>query len=38
MLREFKPKRNEPEGVEPHEIAVLFERGEFRKALVVQQL
>ena len=34
MLREFKPKRNEPEGVEPHEIAVLFERGEFRKALV----
>ena len=33
MLREFKPKRNEPGRIEPHEIAALFEKGEFRKAL-----
>ena len=33
MLREFKLKRNEPDRIEPHEIAALFEKGEFRKAL-----
>ena len=33
MLREFKPKRNEPNDIEPHEVAALFERGEFKKAL-----
>ena len=33
MLREFKPKRDDPDGIEPHEIAALFEKGEFRKAL-----
>ena len=33
MLREFKPKSKEPDDIEPHDIAALFERGEFRKAL-----
>ena len=33
MLREFKPKRKEPDRIEPHELAALFEKGEFRKAL-----
>lgn len=33
MLREFKPKRNERDGIEPREIAAMFEKGEFRKAL-----
>ena len=33
MLREFKPKRHEPGRIEPHELAALFEKGEFRKAL-----
>ena len=33
MLREFKPKRKEPARIESHEIAALFEKGEFRKAL-----
>lgn len=33
MLREFKPKKNEPTRIEPHEIAALFEKGEFKKAL-----
>ena len=33
MLREFKPKRNERNDIEPHEIAALFEKGEFKKAL-----
>ena len=33
MLREFKPKRNERDDIETHEIAALFETGEFRKAL-----
>ncbi len=33
MLREFKPKRNEPSRIKPYEIAALFEKGEFRKAL-----
>ena len=33
MLKEFRPKGNEPDRIEPHEIAALFEKGEFRKAL-----
>lgn len=33
MLKEFRPKGNEPHRIEPHEIAALFEKGEFRKAL-----
>ena len=33
MLREFRPKRQERDDIEPHEIAALFEKGEFRKAL-----
>ncbi len=33
MLREFKPKRHEPGRIEPHELAALFEKGEFRKPL-----
>ena len=33
MLREFKPKRQEPDDIEPHEIGALFEKGEFKKAL-----
>ena len=33
MLREFKPNRNERDDIEPHEIAALLEKGEFKKAL-----
>lgn len=33
MLREFKPKRQERDVIEPHEIGALFEKGEFRKAI-----
>ena len=33
VLREFKPKREERDAIEPHEIGALFEKGEFRKAL-----
>ena len=32
MLREFKPKKEERDDIEPHEIGALFEKGEFRKA------
>ena len=33
VLREFKPKREERDDMEPHEIGALFEKGEFRKGL-----
>lgn len=33
MLRQFKPKRDKPLDLEPHEIAALIEQGEFRTAL-----
>lgn len=33
VLREFKPKREERDDIEPNEIGALFEKGEFRKAL-----
>ncbi len=33
VLREFKPKREERDDMEPHEIGAIFEKGEFRKAL-----
>ncbi len=31
MLREFKPKKGERENIEAHEIAALFEEGEFKQ-------
>ena len=33
MLREFKPRGNRPDDIEPQVIAALFEKGEFKRAL-----
>ena len=33
MLREFKPNRDDRDDIEPGEIAALFEKGQFKKAL-----